>query len=275
MSNHPYRVVGVAGSGAIATGLAAVASTQAESVWLLARSESSGAKAMETILRLTGRIEGADPERIRMTTSAHDLHDSDIVVEAIIEDHEAKSTLLAVIGEAAPGADLATTTSSLSVTELGRTSGHPEKLFGLHVFNPVPAMELVEVIIPEGCEETLKDRALEWCRGIGKTAVLVPDTPGFVVNRLLFPYLFDAVRLKDSTGLDAEAVDTCMGLGVAHPMGPLRLLDLIGLDVAIAIGEALNADTGNPDHLAPGTVLELADAGHLGRKTGSGFYEYN
>ena len=153
MSNHPYRVVGVAGSGAIATGLAAVASTQAESVWLLARSESSGVKAMETILRLTGRIEGADPERIRMTTSAHDLHDCDIVVEAIIEDHDAKSTLLAVIGEAAPGADLATTTSSLSVTELGRSSGHTEKLFGLHVFNPVPAMELVEVIIPEGCEK--------------------------------------------------------------------------------------------------------------------------
>jgi 3-hydroxybutyryl-CoA dehydrogenase len=275
MSNHPYRQIGVAGSGAIATGLAALASVQAESVRLLARSEASCEKATAAIVKSASRIEGADSGRVSVTTEAADLSGCDLIVEAIVEDQRIKTTLLASLGGTAPHADLATTTSSLSVTALGLDSGQPERLFGLHVFNPVPVMELVEVILPEACEDGLHDRALEWCHGIGKTAVVVPDTAGFVVNRLLFPYLFDAVRLKESSGLDAKAIDTCMGLGVGHPMGPLALLDLVGLDVAIAIGEALNADSGNPDHLAPGSVQELADAGKLGRKTGSGFYEYD
>lgn len=275
MSNHPYRQVAVAGSGAIATGLAALASTQAEGVQLLARSQASCDKAMAAIEKATSRIEGADPDRVQVTTEIGDLASSDLIVEAIIEDESIKAKLLASLGGAAPHADLATTTSSLSVTALGLGCGHPERLFGLHVFNPVPVMELVEVILPDSCEDGLEQRVREWCHGIGKTAVIVPDTAGFVVNRLLFPYLFDAVRLKESSGLEAKAIDTCMSLGVAHPMGPLALLDLVGLDVAIAIGEALNADSGNPDHLAPATITELADAGRLGRKTGSGFYDYS
>ena len=275
MSNHPYRQIGVAGSGAIATGLAALASVQAESVTVLGRSESSCQRATAAVEKASSRIEGADPERVSVTTEVADMGECDLIVEAVVEDPQVKAKLLASLGGAAAHADLATTTSSLSVTALGLESGHPERLFGLHVFNPVPVMELVEVILPESCEDGLRERALEWCHGIGKTAVVVPDTAGFVVNRLLFPYLFDAVRLKESSGLDAKAIDTCMGLGVAHPMGPLALLDLVGLDVAIAIGEALNADSGNPDHLAPASVQELADAGKLGRKTGSGFYEYS
>jgi 3-hydroxyacyl-CoA dehydrogenase len=204
-----------------------------------------------------------------------DLAEADLLVEAVVEDAMVKADLLRRVAETAPGADLATTTSSLSITDLGRGSGRPERVYGLHVFNPVPAMKLVELIFPDSLGDDVAERARDWCHILEKTAVEVPDTAGFAVNRLLFPYLFDAVRYQERTGIEAAAVDQCMTLGVAHPMGPLALLDLVGLDVSVAIGEALNAESGNPDHLAPVTVQELVSTGHLGRKSGRGFYDYS
>lgn len=275
MSGTPYEFVAIAGSGTIATGLAAVASTSSPRVVMLVRSPESADRALAAVEKASRRIPGADPARATTTMEVGDLAETDLLVEAVIEDAEVKGELLRRVAELAPAADLATTTSSLSITRLGEASGCADRLYGLHVFNPVPAMKLVELVFPATVREAVAERAHDWCHIIEKTAVEVPDTAGFAVNRLLFPYLFDAVRYQERTGLEAAAVDQCMTLGVAHPMGPLALLDLVGFDVAVAIGQALNAESGNPDHLAPTTIQEFVTAGHLGRKSGRGFYDYS
>ena len=272
-SERGYERPGVAGSGAIACGLAACA-TAAGEVRLLARSERSAERAEGEVAKVCGKLDGADPGRLEVTTDPSDLADRDLIVEAIVEDPAAKGELLAELGALAPQADLGSTTSSLSIVDLGRRSGHGERLFGFHVFNPVPRMELVELCLPDGIADGIRGRAVAWCAALGKTAVEVPDQAGFVVNRLLFPYLFDAVRLLESTGMSADDVDACMRLGAGHPMGPLALLDMVGLDVAVAIGEALHAESGSPAHEPPQLLRKLAAAHKLGRKSGAGFHRY-
>jgi len=268
-----YASPGIAGSGAIACGIAACASALGE-VRLLARSDASAWRAEEQAVEGARRVEGGESGRIKVTTDGAELADCDLVVEAIAEDLEAKAALLADLGNAATAADLATTTSSLGVAELAQRSGLGERLFGLHPFHPVDRMELVEVCLPDGLRDGIPERAHAWCGALGKIAVEVPDQPGFVVNRLLFPYLFDAVRLLERTGMAAGEVDDCMKLGAGHPMGPLRLLDFVGLDVAKAIGESLHANSAEAAHEVPGLVTELVGNGKLGRKSGAGFYEY-
>lgn len=184
-----------------------------------------------------------------------------------------KGELLAAVAAAAPSADLATTTSSLSIAEIAEAAG-TEKLYALHVFNPVPRMQLIEVCIPNGAAAS-RERALAWCEALGKTAVEVPDQAGFVVNRLLFPFLFEAVRLMERTGMGAAEVDTCMKLGAGHPMGPLALLDFVGLDVSKAIGDALYAENGEIASRPPGLLVELVGENKLGRKSGEGFFDYS
>lgn len=268
-----YALPAVAGSGTIACGLAAAASTLSH-VRLLARSDASAWKAEEAAQSLAAKLDGGEKDRIRVTTDPADLGACDLVVEAIIEDAAVKAEQLKLLGEVCPEADLATTTSSLSIRELAGACGHADRLLGLHVFNPPHKMELVELCFPHELRDGAADRAREWCRALGKTAVEVPDQPGFVVNRLLFPYLFDAVRLLERTGMDPVDVDTCMRLGGGHPMGPLALLDFVGLDVAQAIGESLHADSGEPAHAVPGRIVELVGEGKLGRKSGAGFFTY-
>ena len=271
-ANQGYSSPGIAGSGAIATGLAAVSTTTADTI-LLARSEASAWRAEEKVVAACAKIEGAEPSRLRVTTDPKDLADCDVVVEAIVEEVGPKGELLSTIAEACPDADLATTTSSLSIAEIAQAAG-TEKLFGFHVFNPVPRMALVEVCIPDGAADS-REKALAWCAALGKTAVEVPDQSGFVVNRLLFPFLFDAVRLVERTGMEPGEVDTCMKLGAGHPMGPLALLDFVGLDVSEAIGDALHADSEDPAHKPPGLIVEKVGEGKLGRKSGIGFYSYD
>ena len=273
-ASEGYKHPAIAGSGTIACGLAATATTTAKTV-LLARSDASAWRAEEEATAACAKIDGADSSKLRVTTAQADLDGCDLVIESVIEDPGVKGELLASLGEAAAGADLATTTSSLSVGELGRSSGHPERVFGLHVFNPVARMKLVELCFPDGVRDGVRDRALGWCGKLGKTAVEVPDQAGFVVNRLLFPYLFDAVRMLERTGMSAGEVDSCMTLGAGHPMGPLALLDFVGLDVAQAIGDALHGDSDEAAHRPPGLLVEMVGEGKLGRKSGAGFYDYD
>ncbi len=201
-------------------------------------------------------------------TELEELAGCAIVVEAIAEDPEAKRALYERLGGSLrEDAVLATTTSSLSVTELAEASGRPDRFGALHVFNPVERMRLVELSFPEAASPETRRRLHELCEQLDKTAVEVPDAAGFVVNRLLFPYLFDAVRLLERNGLGPEAIDTCMKLGAGHPMGPLALLDFVGLDVAAAIGESIGAEV-------PARLRELIAEGKLGRKAGAGFYSY-
>jgi 3-hydroxybutyryl-CoA dehydrogenase len=258
----------IAGSGAIACGLAATAAHHGP-VLLLARSTSSARRARGEVERALARAKAiVDPEHVQIVTEPGEVAGATFVVEAVVEDHDVKAGLLSELGAiVADDAILASTTSSLSIERLAQESGRPERFVGLHVFNPVAQMQLVEVIFPAAAGEDTRARALALCETFEKTPVEVPDVPGFVVNRLLFPYLFSAVRLLEETGMEASDVDTCMRLGAGHPMGPLALLDLVGLDVAKAIGEALG-------ERLPARVEELLSAGALGRKSGRGFHSY-
>jgi 3-hydroxybutyryl-CoA dehydrogenase len=263
----PERLA-IAGAGTIACGLAATAARHGDVV-LWARSESSAERARGTVAKLCEKAGDPDAaERITVATDQEALHGETFIVEAVVEDPDHKTPLLAELGAAAdPEAILATTTSSLSIAELAAASGRPERFVGLHVFNPVQRMKLIELVFPEEATDDVRRRARELCETFEKTAVEVPDTPGFVVNRLLFPYLFDAVQLMQRTGLEAEAIDQCMTLGAGMPMGPLALLDFVGLDVSQAIGETIRAEV--PDRLR-----ELVAEGALGRKVKRGFYNY-
>jgi 3-hydroxybutyryl-CoA dehydrogenase len=251
--------LGIAGSGTIACGLAHAAAKRVPPVPTLvwARSDESAARAAQRI--------GSHAD---VTTELDDLASCTVVVEAIAEDEAVKGDLLARIGALLPpDALLASTTSSLSVAELALASGRPDRFGALHVFNPVDKMKLVELAFSDAATDDTRARLLVLCDALGKTAVEVSDEPGFVVNRLLFPYLFDAVRLMERQDLEPEAVDACMRLGAGHPMGPLALLDFVGLDVAVAIGESIGADV-------PDRVRQMAASGDLGRKSGSGFFQY-
>ena len=248
--------LGIAGSGAIACGLARAA-TGSHEVVLWARSEGSRDRACTKV-----------DESVTVVTDLAELAGCSVVVEAISEDVETKRGLYDQLGEVLDeDAVLATTTSSLSVAELAEASGRPDRFGALHVFNPVDKMKLVELSFPDSASEDTKQRLHQLCQELDKTAVEVPDAAGFVVNKLLFPYLFDAVRLLERDGLEPDAIDTCMKLGAGHPMGPLGLLDFVGLDVAAAIGESIGAEV-------PGRVRELIAEGKLGRKAGAGFYDY-
>lgn len=248
--------LGVVGSGTIACGLAKLAEAKGDVV-LWARSEESAE-------RVRSRLDGGT----RVVTDLGELGNASFVVEAIVEDHDAKVEMLrALHASLAPDAILATTTSALSIERLSAECGRPDRFVGLHVFNPVQKMPLVELVFPEAAASDTRERTEKLCESLGKTSVDVPDIPGFVVNRLLFPLLFAAVELLDEHDLEPEAVDACMKLGAGHPMGPLALLDFVGLDVAAAIGESIDVGV-------PARVTKLIDEGRLGKKSGVGFYEY-
>jgi 3-hydroxybutyryl-CoA dehydrogenase len=261
--------LGIAGSGAIACGLAATAARHGD-VTLLARSDASAERATASIAKTCGKLgDDVDAGRVRVVTDAAELASATFLVEAVVEEHDHKVAVLrALAGVAAPGAILATTTSSLSVGRLAEEAAVADRFVGLHVFNPVPRMELVELAFPAGATDDVRARARALCEALGKTAVEVPDTPGFVVNRLLFPFLFSAVDLLEESGMAPADVDACMRLGAGHPMGPLALLDFVGLDVSIAIGETIGADV-------PQRLYDLAAAGALGKKAGRGLYDYD
>ena len=263
--------VGIAGSGVIACGLA-VAAAEHDQVLLWARSDDSAQRARARVVKTCSKLDGFNPDQVRIVTDLDDLAQATFLVEAVVEHHGSKSAVLSDLGElarhAGAGAVLATTTSSLSITELAEASGHPESFVGFHPFNPVPRMQLVELAFPPQATAETRDRARKLCADLGKTPVEVPDIPGFVVNRLLFPYLFSAVEFMTKTGMEPADVDRCMTLGAGMPMGPIALLDFVGLDVSKAIGEEIGAEV-------PARLTELVAGGALGRKARRGFYDYD
>jgi 3-hydroxybutyryl-CoA dehydrogenase len=256
--------IGIAGGGAIASGLACVAAEHGQVV-LWARRPDAASANVEKLIEKRG---GVGAGNVSVSDDLATLREATFVVEAIAEEQDAKAALLRELGGAATnGTILATTTSALSVSALAEATGRPDRFVGLHVFNPVPKMDLVELVFPAAAEQKTRDRARALCASLGKTAVEVPDTPGFVVNRLLFPFLFDAVALLEESGLEPQAIDDCMRMGAGHPMGPLALLDYVGLDVAAAIGRSIGAQV-------PARVEAMIADGALGKKAGRGFYEY-
>jgi 3-hydroxybutyryl-CoA dehydrogenase len=261
--------LGIAGAGLIACGLAATAARAGEVV-LWARSDSSADRAKARVEKLCAKeLETeATAGKIEVVRDFDALAEASFLVEAVVEDHPSKAVLLTELGRTARGdAVLSTTTSSLSIERLARATGTPERFLGLHVFNPVTRMKLVELVFPDEASELTRARATALCETLGKTPVVVPDIPGFVVNRLLFPYLFSAVDLMAQTGIAPQDIDQCMTLGAGLPMGPIALLDFVGLDVAEAIGEAIGASV-------PAPLAARVVRGDLGRKTGRGFYIY-
>jgi 3-hydroxybutyryl-CoA dehydrogenase len=265
---HSDERLAVIGSGTIACGLAATAARHGL-VTMWARSDASAARAERSVYRVCQKLEDdAAAGRVSVTTDLGAVGEFSFAIEAIAEDLEAKQAIAAELGRRLnPDAVLATTTSSLSVDALAQASGRPERYLGFHVFHPVPRMPLVELAFPSVADADTRARAFALAEQLEKRPVEVPDSAGFVVNRLLFPFLLDAVRLTETAGLAPEDVDACMTLGAGHPMGPLTLLDFVGLDVAVAIGESIDVEV-------PATVRDLAAAGKLGRKSGAGFYDY-
>jgi len=209
------------------------------------------------------------------TTDLADLYDCDLVIEAIVEDLDAKAQ---VFRELDTGCDehtiLASNTSSISITRLAAATDRPEQVVGMHFFNPVPLMKLVEIVRGEATSDEVHDVIDALARGLHKTPVTVADVPGFVSNRVLMPMINEAVFCLQEGVATAEDIDTVMHLGMAHPMGPLRLADLIGLDICLAIMEVLHRGYGDSKYRPCPLLRRKVDAGHTGRKAGRGFYRY-
>ena len=282
---RPVRTVGVVGSGTMATGIVEVCARAGYDVLLVARGPGKVAKVRATIERSMekavqrGKLDAGDRDaalaRVTGSTALDDLTAADLVVEAIVEELPVKQALFSNLDEICrPGAVLATTTSSLPVIELAAVTGRPGDVVGLHFFNPAPVMRLVEVIRTVHTAEDVAATGLAVSEKLGKHPVSCGDRAGFIVNALLFPYLNDAVKMLEGNYSNAEDIDTAMKLGCGYPMGPFELLDVVGLDVSLAIEQTLFRELREPG-LAPAPLLEhLVTAGYLGRKAGRGFRDY-
>ena len=268
------------------SGIAQVAAQAGYEVVLLDVAEGVLTRGLERIRSSLGRFlqKGQlSPEayeealaRIRTSLLLEDLKDVDLVVEAIVEDEAAKRDLFARLGALVkPEAILASNTSSIPITALARASGRPERFIGMHFFNPVPLMRLVEVIRGQLTSDETRDTAVEVARRMGKEPVEVQDYPGFVSNRLLMPMINEAVQALMEGVATKEAIDQVMRLGMNHPMGPLELADFIGLDTCLAIMEVLHRGLGEDKYRPSPLLRRMVQAGLLGRKTGRGFYTYD
>ena len=283
---RPIGAVGVVGTGTMATGIVEVVAKAGRPVIIRGRSSSRTDDAVGAVRRSLdkavnrGKLAEADREaalrRISATTSLDDLADVDLVIEAVAEELDVKRGIFAALDEVCkPGAILATTTSSLPVVECAAATSRPADVVGLHFFNPAPVMRLVEVVQTISTAPEVAATACEFSRALGKVPVTCDDRAGFIVNALLFPYLNNAVKMLGAHYASVEDIDTAMQVGAALPMGPFALLDVVGLDVSLAIQRSLYEEFREPG-FAPAPLLEhLVTAGRLGRKTGKGFREYS
>jgi 3-hydroxybutyryl-CoA dehydrogenase len=283
---RPIGPVGVVGTGTMATGIVEVLAKGGHDVIVRGRSNSRTDDAVAAVTRSLdkavnrGKLAESDRDaalqRISTTTSLDDFSHVDLVVEAVAEELEVKRGIFATLDEVCkPGAILATTTSSLPVVECAAVTSRPGDVVGLHFFNPAPVMKLVEVVQTISTSGDVAASARQFTRSLGKIPVTCGDRAGFIVNALLFPYLNDAVRMLEAHYASADDIDTAMKVGAALPMGPFALLDVVGLDVSLAIQRSLYQEFREPG-FAPAPLLEhLVTAGRLGRKTGKGFRDYS
>jgi 3-hydroxybutyryl-CoA dehydrogenase len=280
------KQVGIVGAGHMGAGVAEVAGKAGFEVVLRSRTPAAADAALAGLQKSLarqverGRLESTVADdvaaRVRAVTELDDLASCDLVLEAIVEDLGAKKQLFAELDRiCAPGAILASNTSTLPIIELAMVTGRPDRVCGLHFFNPAPVMALVEMARAITTSDETMEEVRAFVEACDKTGVSVKDQSGFVVNALLFPYLNNAVKLFDAGVATRDDIDTAMKGGCNFPMGPLELLDLVGLDVSLAILDALHKEFGDPN-FAPALLLRrMVAANRLGRKNGLGFYDYS
>ena len=279
--------IGVIGGGLMGSGIAEVCARAGVDVTVVevdeeraSRSQAAVAKSLDRAARRGKATEAerdAALERLAYTTSLDDVEGSDAAIEAIIEDEAAKRDLFTRLDAILPDAEfLASNTSSVPIMKLGAGTRHPARVLGLHFFNPVPVLPLVEIVRSIMTTDDTVERAREFAEGtLGKQAIDSQDRAGFVVNALLIPYLLSSIRMYESGFASREDIDRGMVLGCAHPMGPLQLSDLIGLDTLLAVSESLYEEFRDPSSVAPALLNRMVEAGLLGRKSGRGFYDYS
>jgi len=278
--------IGVLGCGLMGSGIAEVAAKAGFEVVVrevapellekgMKRLRGSLDKAVEKG-KLEASARDATLARLTGTTDLGALADCDLVVEAIVENlEEKKKTFAALDGIVKAGAIFASNTSSLTITQLAMATKRPERLIGLHFFNPVPVMKLVEVVRTLLTDDAVITEVMEWCRGVGKSPVACKDNSGFIVNRLLVPYMLDAIRgLEEGIGT-IEDIDEAMKLGCGYPMGPFTLLDFVGLDTTYYIADIMFEEYREKRFAPPPLLKQMVQAGRFGRKSGRGFYDYS
>ena len=279
------KKTGVLGAGTMGAGIIQVMAQSGYEVTFIEQKQEFVDRGLERIAGALakavkkGRMSEEDKDavlgRIKGSTDMADLHDAEIVVEAATENVEAKKAMFRQLDEVChPDAILATNTSALSITEIAAVTGRPEKVIGMHFFNPGPAMKLVEVIRGLSTSEKTTEAIMELAGSLGKSPVKVEEAPGFVVNRILIPMINEAVGILADGVAEAEDIDKAMKLGANFPMGPLALGDLIGLDVCLAIMETLHREYGEDKYRPHVYLRTMVRDGKLGRKTGEGFFEY-
>jgi 3-hydroxybutyryl-CoA dehydrogenase len=278
--------VGVIGCGLMGSGIVQVSAQSGFQVLFVEANDELVKRGLDRLrqtlegLTARGKLDAKAKDetlgRIAGTTRLEDLKSSDLVVEAMTENQALKNETFAKLDRiCAPQAILATNTSSCNVTAMAAATRRPGKVIGLHFFNPVPLMKLVEVVRTLLTEDAAVKEATEWVRAVGKVPVQAKDATAFIVNRLLVPYLLDAIRVYEGGLASLEDIDQAMKLGCGYPMGPFTLLDLVGLDTTMYVAEVMFEEFREPRYAPPPLLKRMVMAGHLGRKTGKGFYTYD
>ena len=280
------RKVGIIGCGAMGSGIGQVCAQSGYQVVVMEKDQESlkkGLLLIESFLNKgieKGKVSEEEKNsilpRIKGVSEYSDFRDCDLIIEAAIEDMETKREIFLAIDKVCSGdAIFASNTSSLSVLDLASATKRPERVLGLHFFNPVPLMKLLEIVRTLLTGEETLEICKEFGKSLGKTVIVAKDTPGFIVNYLQLPFRLNAIRMLEAGMATREDIDTAATLGLGHPMGPLALQDLVGLDVTYAASLSIYQETGGPVFQPPVLMKKMIAAGWLGRKTGKGFYEYN